>query len=477
MSDDEQALFREQLQTRIAGAVEIGALGGGGLSMAGAITKEIITSDTRNEAYKDEQIEINKGIEATKKSKTLKRSIKAFTDVTSKLAGKDSKLYLNAKKAMEYFQRDDTPPIEDFTKVVPELEEQLERALELGGDLVLPVNKVFAATASGDFAGLIPEYRGSLESITDEELAEIQANTALNMDLAIEELGLTEGEAVAQNIQTQLINSGSEFWSVPRNAQAGATLYKSFFETMSQRIGDNNALQETLNRMLGGLTIKGPTTDIVTAEPQELTVERVQSLDAAREIKRLAQKKPVKRPKPLLKAIKERGGVAPGSPAAQELEARGFTKANARGLFKEGGVTDLDTLVFSELPAIDTIQQEGETGFATQDSVFDSLEDEAFGGAELTEEQQVIEDIRAAGIDLATATEDEIADLLEGKRIFEQRDGDGPRGSIEFENDETVINLFGKANQSTLLHETGHFFLDGPLVPHRRRLWRSFVVF
>lgn len=45
-----------------------------------------------------------------------------------------------------------------------------------------------------------------------------------------------------------------------------------------------------------------------------------------------------------------------------------------------------------------------------------------------------------------------------------QEDVTGPKGSIEF-GPETIIRLFGLADQSTFLHESGHFFLE-----HLRRL-------
>lgn len=55
-------------------------------------------------------------------------------------------------------------------------------------------------------------------------------------------------------------------------------------------------------------------------------------------------------------------------------------------------------------------------------------------------------------------------DLDELMREFSQEQQDGPeatkRGSIQFYDGRTIINTFEHANLSTLLHETGHFFLE-----------------
>ena len=45
-------------------------------------------------------------------------------------------------------------------------------------------------------------------------------------------------------------------------------------------------------------------------------------------------------------------------------------------------------------------------------------------------------------------------------QVFEQRDGEGPRGRILFGNGQATIEFFKTADKSTFLHETGHFYLE-----------------
>lgn len=62
----------------------------------------------------------------------------------------------------------------------------------------------------------------------------------------------------------------------------------------------------------------------------------------------------------------------------------------------------------------------------------------------------------------AKVTNKFIADLdkkTEGRVLF-QGDGEGPRGSVQFLNDKTLINLFEGADLSTALHEAGHIWLE-----------------
>lgn len=49
---------------------------------------------------------------------------------------------------------------------------------------------------------------------------------------------------------------------------------------------------------------------------------------------------------------------------------------------------------------------------------------------------------------------------VEVLRTFYQGDGNGPRGSVQFLNDKTLINLFEGADLSTALHEAGHIWLE-----------------
>lgn len=87
--------------------------------------------------------------------------------------------------------------------------------------------------------------------------------------------------------------------------------------------------------------------------------------------------------RPTTQFIKSIGGVEPGSPLAQELRARGIDNRAMPGLYRKGGLTDLDNVPFAELPpALQArMRPEGETVYARQQDLLDAIEDEAGGGA------------------------------------------------------------------------------------------------
>ena len=83
--------------------------------------------------------------------------------------------------------------------------------------------------------------------------------------------------------------------------------------------------------------------------------------------------------RPIAYTIKKMGGIDPQSPAAAELRARGITPRTAPGLFRNGGMKDVDNLSLSDFP--DTMAGDGTGNYASRQGIIDAIESEARGDA------------------------------------------------------------------------------------------------
>lgn len=82
--------------------------------------------------------------------------------------------------------------------------------------------------------------------------------------------------------------------------------------------------------------------------------------------------------RPVTNWLRQLGGVAPDGRLADELRAIGITSRNSPGLFSGKGRAALDNLVADELPAEirQSLRQEGDTGYISEQSIVDALEAE-----------------------------------------------------------------------------------------------------
>lgn len=120
--------------------------------------------------------------------------------------------------------------------------------------------------------------------------------------------------------------------------------------------------------------------DSVQVRPGPLSgnVAERQDIDAFfKEYDRLSGTNRIKRP--IAYAIKKMGGIDPQSPAAQDLRSMGITSKSAPGLFRVGGLKDLDNLESSIMP--DTMAGDGTGNYASRQAVIDALRREADGDA------------------------------------------------------------------------------------------------
>ena len=93
--------------------------------------------------------------------------------------------------------------------------------------------------------------------------------------------------------------------------------------------------------------------------------------------------------RPLTRAIIGRGGVDPNGPLAAELRHRGITSRTVPGLYRRGGLKDVDNIPASELEGLEFTIGEGGNGYASRDGIIEALAGENSRTPTLTPEQQV----------------------------------------------------------------------------------------
>ena len=407
--------FLSDSSQRILQSAEAGlgaGLGLGAVTSGATYAKQTYDQKKQGQA---QQEQIKETTQNVKESKTFNRSQELFKDVTEETLGQQN-VYIPAEKVQTYFQDKTPQEVEEFYNQVPEAKEQLQDALESGGNLILKGNNAYAAFAQDayaplqDFASLSPEMMND-ESYQDAFLQDVVSN--VNYDENIRKIK-TEQDIVNKNIETQIQNLGIPY----RDAKDLTTLTKAFYETNLKKYGNEQATK-LLNNYFKNLQIKN-----------EVYVD-----DVAEMLKkaRAPQKALPKAGKPLLKFLKEKGGVKLGSNLAGELNALGITPKTAPALFKKDkGIGDVDNIVASEFAerfpnaAIDL-----QTDYVDRQKFLDLLANEATGAdiAQVqSEEQRLVEDfisqLDEMGLDL-NAPDEEIK-----KAIDEYRKGGYNQGYI-----------------------------------------------
>lgn len=424
--------FFEEALARASEAGIRGAQAGTGFGGGGAIVSTATDLTRARLAHRQEQSLLADGQAAAKESKTVQRDSVLFEEIVRDQLGPDASIYMDAEQAREFFQ--DDARLEAFAEQVPEFREQYEEALAVGGDVILPASRVMEMWGKSDaFDDAIELMRLTPDAITDETfqseylsriIPEIEANEAASE-------GLIEGEQVERNISDQLMNAGR----TPDAARKEATLWRAFHDTMASRGAD----RASLDRIFGGVTIE---------REGQAPLPRVTELDPVIEAARNAKPVSAKRDAPVLRVLREKGGVRTGSVLAGELQAMGITAQTQPGLFRKAGTLgDVDTIVGSEH---DVFANElvDDNGYVDRQLVLDRIQQEfgvpAEAEVDTSAEGQLLEQLDELGIDIQTATNEEIKAALDGARTFEQAPAVGSDAFKEWFGDSKVVDENGE---------------------------------
>ncbi|MBL4893270.1 MAG: hypothetical protein JKY59_00125, partial [Emcibacter sp.] len=247
--------------------------------------------------------------------------------------------------------------------------------------------------------------------------------------------GRRDADAIQSNVEEQLLAAGRS----QDEATYGAVLMAQRYATRAARTGQS-ALELY---QADNLIIAGP--DGVKQAPVDdlsLALDALRSDADMQKVLRLEGST-------ILDEVKARGGIDPSGRFASELAALGITPREVRGLFKEGGASNLDNIPASEIPFF-AEQFTDEGAFVPEQSLLDAIEQEATGGRNLTAEEEQILSARSVFLDdvrdtiersglTLESSEADIRAAIEGRQ-FEQAPAEDTDAFKAWAGTETILD-------------------------------------
>lgn len=410
-------------------------------------------------------------------------------------------VYVPADQFVQYFQSVGVDPHELADTLDGVTRDDLDAALAGGGDLQIPTATYAAKIAGSDHDEfLMQNMRFDPSEFTAKEAAEFNARAqeAIEEAYQVADQARQEQESLRSHEQEIYDTMVSRLRAAGRSTDVATTeamLYPAFYRVMAERSGmaidefmQKYPLPQVRGDLPAGLQLK--TVDDLTRTLAEARNRKAAGLDKRQT---------------LLEFISEHGGINDpgGELKARDAEtikrkgkktlrlARGGAMAGVRDMFggggKKHGADDVArAAIEAGFMADDPVVQEYQTAVAEGREVPDisrslwaAIDRELAGETQRAgqadpaivraEELDEIERyLNGLGVTLAdddaairAAVEKDQADA--GKQ-YGQSGGPGPRGAIQFPvagvgNGDTVIRIFETADLSTLLHESGHYFL------------------
>lgn len=462
--------------------------------MAPLLTFTHLGTDLRRANDSKRAIQLAEALNAhASESPLLKRLPGKMQDAINKLTadGPVKSLFVDPKAFQEFFQStDDYAKFGEQTGLGPELAE----ATAMGRDAEVPIDIYYRYIAGSEIGETVKKHvKLSADGMSQDEATQFNEawqETAqslmddFNRAAADEKQGMVGEERVFDDVKNKAMAAGI----TPDQAGHYAQLYATFFKTMGERMQmDAGALYDKY-----GLDIK-------RALPQQGDYKAVDGLSLDLDVIRAGQvekfRKNVERAKgpSLLAFIRKHGGI---EDTGGELAAMGLGgKAVRPAADKTGNM--LGNAGSSKHSADYVARHAWESGYfpefgnqrPTPNDLYDALREEIAGKKRHSTEYEAqsnapdiarqaalvafADDLDAAGIDANSLTDEEVRAALQAVvnpdpnsgALFQQETGKGAapgvkRGSIQFAEGRTIINMFDQSNLSTFLHESGHFFLQ-----------------
>lgn len=437
----------EALAEFITAPLEVASMGGAQLpKLARRFGRSGETSDVLSEL---DQLAAN--------SKLRQRAPDKFIEALNAQGFENAEVYVPAEAVREYFQREGIDFDAEMMEAWGVSADAWEVADATNGDIGIPIS-VYAANLSGTPAGemilrngmLNPDeemsasdaerFNAEWRDIMEQELREIEERRALELQLR------TDAEQIRDDLFGQLRAAGH----IPDVAEAETALWVSAFEQAAQLSGENaltlwnryrvrvlgeasagmvrrrNQLDADLNTIRAAGVKKGQTAQ------QQVATARKQMLEQFPELKSK---------RPFTQAIIARGGVAPGSPAAAELAARGVTVQSAPGLFRKGGMTDLDNIIASEI-FLSPVLPEDMNGYLSPDGALDAIAQEAAGQPVPFSAEAMAAMEQLAALEAAL----EVGEVQDAPATYAERFSDGMLGQLAATLDAQGVDLDALSN-------------------------------
>lgn len=421
--------------------------------------------------------------------------------------GDVSSVFVHPDVIRQFFQ--DPNDLAQFTEQLG-LTDEFAEASTIGRDVEIPIDKYYTAIAgtqfgeqtARDFKFSPDDMSSNAADLFNESWTE--ALSTLADDYKARTAGEAEGQTALEAIFDDVKGKALDAGMTPEMSSKFGTLYSSFFNSLATRTGQDPA----------DLFFKYGF-DIRRALPGSSPYREADGLSAALEMikrgripgvrKRLEKAKGTS----LLARVQQRGGIVDTGGELAAMNAGNIIRDSVTGI---SDMLDAGSVDNSFSPD-DTARQLWEEGYFPEfqdrpdtNALYDAISNELAGEPRYSvkQDQTNTTELRRAGelvqfadmldelgLDPAKLSEDEIraeldrlsttdpdtgalyqrtVEALNDKsvreylQLEEQDTSDGPeetkRGSIQFSEGRTIINLFEASNLSTFLHESGHFFLE-----------------
>lgn len=221
------------------------------------------------------QTTVSSIVEQARSSALLGRDSELFTEVTSSML-EDGVAYIDAAQAQTFFQSNPEAQAA-FFQAVPEAREQLGEALDLGGDLVVPLSKVVTELAKNPtLEGLQELVRLAPEALTDEAyrdvlLSEIGPAAASNEQRAAIQV---RADAIEERLAGEIQVAGH----TRSTSRMYAQVFRAYYEALRPRLEGNAEqiakLEESFDRLRvqrGGAAAEEGSTFTQVPFPEDFT--------------------------------------------------------------------------------------------------------------------------------------------------------------------------------------------------------------
>lgn len=440
-----------------------GAQAGGGMSVALAAPQ--LAQGVRQARQAKANADLFQALgENVAESKTYQRLPAQLQAVLERMTqdGPVENVYLPLDAWQTYWQSQNVDAREAATEVLGS-PVAYDQAVAAGHDLVIPTARYAVTLAPTEHnAHFVQELRLAPEQMNAREAAEFEraAQTEAEDQVQAEAALVPESAGrVRQDIVGQLLGTGFDRSTIESYAQ----IYESVFRSLGERAGiDPFQLYQRF-----GLKVSRPTPDVLKR------ASRVDAIDAL--IDRLRSGEiPSDRDifgKSLVEFLREKGGLQDegGELKSRDpdkglrpfqrrlIQPKGMTLDTAREMVAQLGYVSPDSTVAEFLDAIDAdlrgnpVYPPGALNDQRLD-LYKSLE-------------ALDQHLAQLGVDVKSTSNEEIKRLLQAGIVEQSTDAERleqpKRGAIRFGSDRQFnIDLLERADLSTFLHESGHFYLE-----------------
>lgn len=458
-------------QTALGVLVATGAIGG-----LSAVASKADQRHSQRAFAEAEGYFLDRVAEGAAESKLRTRDPEGFKAMMDHLAESmaGDRVYIPAEKVREFMQ---SPGFED-SDFWRSLEDDLASAEATGGDVVLPVSSAMthiAGTPAWD--ALRNDMRlspGGVSRSEAEALADEDGLAAADMAKLVEVGAGRARTNLFASAYDKLVQAGRS----PNVARLEAEVTTAHFATMAERMGQ---------------TLTGNEFDHVSIEqvlPEKLReATKADATDLVINALRRGQQSTVQVGPSLVEWIVQRGGI---NDLGGDLRAIGLADWHKQRPFRRKAIRDFDPAAAmggisgaGDYGHDSTLRAAIEAGFfpelAGQDTgtldtqiLVNAISDELAGSpryasdpkvdAQRAAAEELSQLLADAGHDPAKMTDGEIRDFIGrfGRDVAGGKSyNSGQRGRIEFQADgKVLIQLFRTSNLSTVIHESGHLYLE-----------------